>query len=345
MHQRKTATRSSDFDVRDAHELAGPPMAASMGKPLVTAILLASGTLCLSGIAASLLPSVGGDVAALGERHPVAVTLRAPAQERSEHPTPLRAPTAFEAEPLLPRALERLAVRAAEAVARLEQRLDEQRVVADTNAPLAYATPAYYAPPTTHATVVAPAAESRRIVYLVDASGSLLDSLPQVIDWLGESLDSLGHQHTFTVLFFREGQVFEAPPRGLKPGSFAAKASVWMWVQPERGNVIPQGRSDLFGAVEMAMAYEPDELFVVSDDSFNRSTRGRTRDTALIDGLGARLGAAPPKVNTVQFFYRDEAGALEAIADRFRGTYTFVAPAERNTTAAGDPLLELSIVN
>lgn len=325
-----------------APELPEASAGAAARKPVLTALLLASGTLCVSGIIATILPAASGSpidrdyVSA-----PVAAVVQSPAAER------VAALESVDARAVLPRVMERFAVTAAEAVARMERRMDEHAKAAPAEASVAFATPG-----TKHATrpapapQAAPAVATTRVVYLVDASGSLLDSLPQVIDWLGESLDGLAQGQQFTVLFFREGQVFEAPPRGLKPASFAAKASVWTWMQPERGNVSPRGRSDLFGAIEAAMGYRPDELYIVSDDSFNRSaSAARSEDGAILQRVSTRLGATPPMVHTVQFFYRDEAGALEAIADRFGGTYRFIEPAERTTAAVTDPLIELSIIN
>ena len=177
----------------------------------------------------------------------------------------------------------------------------------------------------------------QNLVYLVDTSGSLLDSLPELIHWLGSSLDNLHGQQRFTVIFFRQGELLEVPPVGLKPAEFRTKAEAWQWMQPAAGHVWPGGRSDVVAAVEAALAYEPDAIYLLSDDRYlpGWSPDGQELLTRLDEVLSAH---EPVTLHTVQFFYRDEAGALEAMADRFGGTYRFVAP---ENPAGEDPLLLL----
>lgn len=309
-------------------------------KPVTTGALLAAGTLAAAGMIAALLPT---SIAPMPRFEP-AMALRL-----VERPAPRRAGKAF-----VPMAPHRLAIVAGTAMAYGERELDRLMTerftaVSAMPAPIAATTPGpamtAAAPAPVSAVPDAPAAApATRIVYLVDASGSLLDSLPQVIDWLGESLEALEKEQQFTIVFFREGATFEAPPIGMKPATFTAKSAVFSWIQPEKGHVVPQGKSDLMAALRTAMRYEPDEVYVLTDDSFSRA--GAIEPSFLLTKLAAALGHAPPRVNTVQFFYRDEAGALEAISDKFGGRYEFIAPLDPQPTAHNDPLFnELSILN
>ena len=166
----------------------------------------------------------------------------------------------------------------------------------------------------------------RRVLYLVDASGSLLDTLPDAVEWVGQHLDTLEEDQRFAVLFFRDVSVLEAEPAGMQPARFAVKAKVWSWMQPEAGHVEATGRSDVSGALERAMAYEPDAIYILSDDGFSR--RSAWGDgPEMIERFAASLAEREVRVHTVQFYYRDEAGALEALASRFDGTYEFIEAA------------------
>ncbi len=161
-----------------------------------------------------------------------------------------------------------------------------------------------------------------RVAYLVDLSGSLVDAMPQVIEWLGNSMDDLQQPVSFTVIFFRSNEVIEAPPAGLKPGTFRAKYEVFNWMQLDRGNIETGGKADLADAMIATMQYDVDEVFILSDDGFGQDSRWGT-DPNLLNEIAALMPQRETRVNTVQFYYRDPAGALEAIADRFGGAYVY----------------------
>lgn len=161
------------------------------------------------------------------------------------------------------------------------------------------------------------------VVYLVDVSGSLIDTLPTVVEWMGQTLEHMKADTRFTVVCFRSGEVIEAPPTGLKPASFRARASTWAWLQPTSAHIFPSGRSDISQALTLAMKYDPTQIYILSDDTFCQwSAWGDGPE--LIDHIAAQVGSKSAKINTVQFFYRGNSGILEAIADRFGGRYTFV---------------------
>jgi len=169
----------------------------------------------------------------------------------------------------------------------------------------------------------APATQAHRVAYVVDISGSLVDSLADVILWVGNAMDKLQQPAEFTVIFFRKDEVLEAPPVGLKRGSFHTKAMVYSWMQLDSGHVKPVGQSDVADALAAALKYDVDEVYILSDDGFGRQSDWGT-DPHMIESLGQMVGDRPVKINTVQFYYRDPAGALEAIADRFGGAYRFI---------------------
>lgn len=194
--------------------------------------------------------------------------------------------------------------------------------------PVMQATPT--APPTAHAAPVTPEADAaptparpHRVLYLVDASGSLLDTLPDVVDWVGQHLDTLEEDQRFAVMFFRDLSVVEAEPAGMQPARFSTKVKVWSWMQPEAGHIEAAGRSDVEAALGQALQYEPDEIYIVSDDGFSR--RSAWGDgPEMIEQFAGQIAHRDIRVHTVQFYYRDEAGAMEALASRCGGTYRFI---------------------
>ena len=193
-------------------------------------------------------------------------------------------------------------------------------------------------------TTVAPAAAepTPRTVYLVDASGSMVDSMNQgVLTWLQQQLGALPPGQEFAVLFFRNGEIF-APPtdaaadadRGTRGddagpvggyvaarGAAADRAAAW--IQPRAGHVQPYGRSQPGPAWARVRELAPDRLYILSDDKFGDAGPGR--DTL----SNAAIRAALPEglvIHTVQFFYRSpEDRRLAELAEQSGGTYQFVA--------------------
>lgn len=347
--------------------VAKPSKKATL-QPLMTGVLLTAGTLCAAGTFTWMLPVAGRSAQA-----PTVVV--EPVTSLTPAPAIAAAPKG-ESAPLLPRAVLAAATAAAKSLAAVERSLDARAAMvadiataidtpANSNAfpvpPEATAPRTASAPRVTKAAIDAPAIHTplptpsvntaatagpvgERVVYLVDASGSLLDSLPQVIDWLGESLDGLDRNQQFTVLFFRQGEVVETPPMGLKQASFATKANVFGWMNPDSGNVLPQGKSDVKGALKAALAYGATDIVILSDDSLARRSDASADDAGVLADVARVVDAeSGVRIHTAQFFYRDEAGALEAIADCFHGSYEFVKPAQRDTTATVDPLLDLAL--
>jgi hypothetical protein len=55
---------------------------------------------------------------------------------------------------------------------------------------------------------------ARRIVYIIDASGSMIRSLQIVIKELARSIDALSTQQRFGVVFFQSDDAVIVPPKG-----------------------------------------------------------------------------------------------------------------------------------
>ncbi|MCG8512286.1 MAG: FHA domain-containing protein, partial [Rhodospirillales bacterium] len=101
----------------------------------------------------------------------------------------------------------------------------------------------------------------KKVVFLVDASGSLIDALPGVIDWLTRRVASLGSEDEFSIIFFREGEAIEVPPQGLKRATIGNVHEASEWVKPAEANITAHGRSDPFKALDVALSYQPDQIY------------------------------------------------------------------------------------
>lgn len=166
-----------------------------------------------------------------------------------------------------------------------------------------------------------------RIVFLVDASGSLVDTLPQMLVWLNEAVRTVGPDEQFAILFFKSGKAIETDPAGmLRPTREVLDKLAESWLNPKAIPVMPTGRSHPSIAIAKALSYKPTDIYLLSDESFARFAGDTTRDdaVALVADIVVDSGV---RVHGVQFFYRDEGGVLETLADRFDGTFEFVKEA------------------
>ncbi|MFN3167829.1 MAG: FHA domain-containing protein [Phycisphaeraceae bacterium] len=180
-----------------------------------------------------------------------------------------------------------------------------------------------------------PADSKARIVFLVDASGSLVDSLPQMLVWLGEALDTVGDDERFAVIFFKANKAIETDPAGLQqPTRDVLNKLDQNWLDPAAAPLLPTGRSDPSVALAKALSYDPTDIYLLSDESFARFAGDTTRDQA-VKLVTDALGQADVKLHGVQFFYRDEGGVLETLANQYGGTFEFV---KEDVVPEGDPI-------
>ena len=104
--------------------------------------------------------------------------------------------------------------------------------------------------------------EARRIAYVVDASGSMIGTLPIVLDELGRSMRALGPDQQFAVFFFQRNDAVAAPPGDrFVPASPEQIERTLRWA---RQRIVPAGRSNPLRALEAALRLRPDAIFLLS---------------------------------------------------------------------------------
>ena len=165
--------------------------------------------------------------------------------------------------------------------------------------------------------------QSDRVVFLVDASGSLIDSMPRVIDEVNHTVAQLKKNQKFSVIFYQRNDVIEVPPGGLKAGSKQMKEEVEAWIRPSAGHVLPRGSSNPLDALRLAISYDPDLIYLCSD-TITGDRPGEISQHQLMQELSQLNKGRRTKINTVQFFYDDPQQTLKTIAFEHGGVYRFV---------------------
>jgi hypothetical protein len=182
--------------------------------------------------------------------------------------------------------------------------------------------------------------EARKLVFVIDASGSLIDTLPYVIGQLEKTIRELSGRQRFTVIFFRSPKLFPdqplievpVPRKGLKQATPTTKKQVIDWMRLGE-TIVPGGSASPIAAIRKALGYKPDLLIMLSDDITGDGI-WQVDQQALLEEI-KRLNTANTRINTIQFLYRDPLAQVEGrqstmklIAEQTGGRYKFVDDAE-----------------
>lgn len=181
-----------------------------------------------------------------------------------------------------------------------------------------------------------------RFVIIVDASGSMVDVLPFVVNELKRMVSALdGSEQEVTVLFFSGEGVFEAPggdrKAGLRSPTPAYKERFREWVALDSHQFPTGGRGSLFvrQALETGLKYKPEVIYLLSDH-LTGGGQGATLHEIFQDDLMDLIrdnnnATSPARINTIQFLYEDPLvrqglkGTLQLIADETGGQYKFLS--------------------
>lgn len=183
--------------------------------------------------------------------------------------------------------------------------------------------------------------EATKVVYVVDASGSMVSAFASVARELRRSIDGLGSGQWFQVVLFNDGAI-ETPQGlwGVAEGSLIRatpenRRAVYRWLEEVR----PERRSDPLPGLERALAFKPDLVFLLSkgilDGARGSEEVGRAREEILgrLERLNPRRGSADRRSTTIkviQFFDSDPGNVLHAIAEQHGGTdgFSFISRKE-----------------
>jgi len=161
----------------------------------------------------------------------------------------------------------------------------------------------------------APSEEAQKIVYIVDRSGSMSDSLIYVKYELKRSIRELGPEKQFHVIFYSSGPALEMPARRLVSATEDNKKRAFEFID----GISPQGETDPSDALSRAFAVKPELIYLLTDGQF---------DKAIIDQVAKANVGKKVTVHTIAFLYHDGDAVLKEIASQNKGTYKFVAESD-----------------
>ena len=105
---------------------------------------------------------------------------------------------------------------------------------------------------------------ARKILYVVDGSGSMTDYFDCAKYELKRSISRLDEGKEFHVIFFSSGTPVEMRARGLVPATARNKQAALEFVD----GMVAQGETDPSEALERAFVCKPDLIYLLSDDEF-----------------------------------------------------------------------------
>jgi hypothetical protein len=168
---------------------------------------------------------------------------------------------------------------------------------------------------------------ARKIAYIVDASGSLIDTFPFVIIELQRSIGELSEEQAFTIIFYQGNKVIEfPPPNQLKKADTQNKQRVLQWLSEHP--VTPVGQANPVPALKQALRAKPQLVFLLSDNITGEG-QYEVMQKSLLDEI-RKANVAGTKINTIQFLYPDPLtkfgmkGTLDLIAAESGGIFKFV---------------------
>ena len=109
-----------------------------------------------------------------------------------------------------------------------------------------------------------PLCAARDVVFVLDASGSMIAWLPFVIDEVERTLTSMHPDQRFAVRYFAGDVVHSTPPRHLTDATAASASAAIQALRREAGRRIQRG-SDPRQALEAAIELKPDLLLLMSE--------------------------------------------------------------------------------
>jgi biopolymer transport protein ExbD len=164
------------------------------------------------------------------------------------------------------------------------------------------------------------AGTGRRIVFLIDRSGSMFDTFDYVREELKRSLSRLKPTQSFHVMLFAGRQPQENPPKALVPATDAQKKAAYRFL----AGIVPEGQTKPQAAIERAFAVtdaegrHADLVYLLTDGEFDAEIVERIRK------MQAKLDT-PIKINTIGFIFHAGERLLKQIAKENGGEYRFVS--------------------
>jgi len=154
---------------------------------------------------------------------------------------------------------------------------------------------------------------ARRIVYVVDRSGSMIDTFEFVRRELKRSIGSLRRSQKFHVIFFNSRAPLEAPPKRLVNAVEAHTEPFFEFLD----QVVPTGGTEPETALNRALQLRPDLIYLLSD--------GIDFEAGLLTKLNEWNRDRKARIFTIAYLDRTGREILEIIAREHGGEFKFVS--------------------
>ena len=151
-----------------------------------------------------------------------------------------------------------------------------------------------------------------KVCYVIDRSGSLLDTFDYLRDELKRSIRALAPKQQFHVVFFAAGRPEEMPQRKLIYATQKNKDAAFEFLDA----IVPGGRTDPIASLERAFKCKPELIYFMTDGDFAPDVKIKLR----------RLNHAKKvKINTLSFIFKPGEKLLREIAEEHGGRYKHVS--------------------
>ncbi len=171
----------------------------------------------------------------------------------------------------------------------------------------------------------------RSVVFVIDASGSMVEQFSRVQRDLGRAIRRLEPSQRFTVIYFQQDRAMEAPPQGLRLATADHAARFFAWGGEQGEAITPRGASNPLPALQFALAYRPDEIRLLSDNITGSGAYAVDAERLLaeVERLKRLRRAEATRISTIQFLRPDTTRTLERLAAAHGGFHRFVPDARR----------------
>jgi len=157
----------------------------------------------------------------------------------------------------------------------------------------------------------------RRIVFVLDATGSMLLNGPLAVNELKTSLSKLSEKLGCVIVRFGDNRIEQFPAK-MQRVDAKLKVQIHKWLDEVNG--LPAGHVPLQSALIQAIRCDPQLVFVITC-GITQSGPNAEDDAALVEFSAKSV----VKINVVQFPGEDPCPVLRSIAEASGGLYKFVS--------------------
>jgi hypothetical protein len=158
-------------------------------------------------------------------------------------------------------------------------------------------------------------ARAEKIVFLCDASGSILNKYATLRRQLSKAVGGLSPSHSFNLIFMQEADSLSQAPELLKATAENKRAADDLL----ENKVSPRGETNPIPAIDAAFAQKPDVIFLLTDGDF-------PDNMAVLKRIGELSAGRHVQINTIAFVNEadtdtDFSKLLQRIATDSGGVY------------------------